>query len=204
MSIILLRHGETSLNAARVVQPAATPLSERGVAQAGALARRLAGLGVSGIVSSDLPRAAMTAEPLAAATGLPVATTPLLQERNFGDLRGRAYDEIAFDPHATDYQPPGGEAWTEFLDRVARAFAHVVALRAGLPGSLAVVTHGLVIRAMLQAHARLPAGAAVPERIVNTSVTILDARAPHAAVLINCARHLEGELADDARGLSGF
>jgi len=204
MTIILLRHGETALNAARVVQPADTPLSARGARQAQALARRLASLGIAGIVASDLPRAAMTAEPLAAATGLPVATSPLLHERNFGDLRGRAYDEIAFDPHATDFQPPGGEGWAEFLDRVARAFAHVVALRAGLPGSLAVVTHGLVIRAMLQAHARLPAGAAAPERIVNTSVTILDAGAPHTAVLINCARHLEGELADDARGLSGF
>jgi hypothetical protein len=30
---------------------------------------------------------------------------------------------------------------------VAQAFAHIVALRAVLPGSLAVVTHGLVIRA---------------------------------------------------------
>lgn len=204
MTIILLRHGETALNAARVVQPADTPLSERGIAQAGALARRLAALGVTGIVSSDLPRAAMTAERVAAATGLPVTTTPLLHERNFGRLRGRAYDEIAFDPHATDFQPPGGESWNEFLDRVAQAFEHVVALRAGLPGSLAVVTHGLVIRAMLQAHARMPEGVEVPDRIANTSVTILEAHTPHAVTLVNCARHLEGELADDARGLSGL
>lgn len=204
MTILLIRHGETALNAARVVQPADTPLSERGVAQARALAQRLAAEGVEAIVSSDLPRATMTAEPLAAATGLPVATTDLLQERNFGDLRGRAYDEIAFDPHATDYQPPGGESWEQFLQRVAQAFAHVVALRAGMPGTLAVVTHGLVVRAMLQVHARLPEGARVPDRIANTSVTVLGPVAPHAVVLMDCTRHLEGALADDAKGLSGL
>ena len=42
MTILLIRHGETALNAARIVQPADTPLSERGIAQARALARRLA------------------------------------------------------------------------------------------------------------------------------------------------------------------
>lgn len=204
MTILLIRHGETALNAARVVQPADTPLNERGLAQARALARRLAAEGVVAILSSDLPRATMTAEPLAAATGLTVATTALLQERNFGELRGRAYDEIAFDPHAADLEPPGGEAWPEFLARVGQAFSHLVALRATLPGPLAVVTHGLVVRAILQAHARLPAGAAVPERIANTSVSVLAAAAPHAVSLVNCARHLEGELADDAHGRSGF
>ena len=34
MSIILIRHGETAFNVARVLQPADTPLSERGIAQA--------------------------------------------------------------------------------------------------------------------------------------------------------------------------
>ena len=39
--ILLIRHGETELNAKRVLQPPETPLSERGVAQAERLARRL-------------------------------------------------------------------------------------------------------------------------------------------------------------------
>jgi broad specificity phosphatase PhoE len=204
MTILLIRHGETALNAARIVQPADTPLSERGIAQARALARRLADGGVGAILSSDLPRATMTAEPLAALTRLPVVSNALLQERNFGELRGRAYDEIAFDPHDTELQPPGGESWSEFLARVAQAFSQLVALRATLPGPLAVVTHGLVVGAILRVHARLPAGVAMPERIANTSVSVLAADAPHAASLVNCARHLEGELADDAHGLSGF
>ena len=92
MSLLLIRHGETALNVARVLQPADTPLSARGVMQAEALARRLATLDVVAIVSSDLPRALCTAEAIAAATGAPIETSALLQERNFGDWRGQPWD----------------------------------------------------------------------------------------------------------------
>ena len=37
----------------------------------------------------------MTAAPIAAGSGVTVEESPLLQERNFGDLRGMAYDEVA-------------------------------------------------------------------------------------------------------------
>jgi len=204
MSIVLVRHGETSLNAARVLQQLDTPLGERGIAQAQALARRLATIGVVAIVSSDLPRATMTADAISSVTGVPVATTPLLQERDFGELRGRSYDEIGFDPLDPGYRPPGGEDWPTFVARVARAFAHVAAVRATIGGSLVVVTHGLVIRAMLEHHARLPDGAQPPRRIANASVTILDARPPHTVSLLDCAVHLEGDAADDPKALSGF
>jgi len=60
MTILLIRHGETALNVARVLQPADTPLSARGIAQAEALARWLAAMNVCAIVTSDLPRARRT------------------------------------------------------------------------------------------------------------------------------------------------
>jgi broad specificity phosphatase PhoE len=47
MPILLIRHGETDSNAARIVQTPDVPLSARGVAQAERLARRLAGAGVA-------------------------------------------------------------------------------------------------------------------------------------------------------------
>ncbi|HIC52947.1 MAG TPA: phosphoglycerate mutase, partial [Gemmatimonadetes bacterium] len=52
--IYLIRHGETALNAAAVVQPADTPLNERGKRQAQLLANRLAELEVTHVVASDL------------------------------------------------------------------------------------------------------------------------------------------------------
>lgn len=58
MSIILVRHGETALNVSRVLQPPDTPLSQRGQAQARAVALRLADEPVAALVSSDLLRTA--------------------------------------------------------------------------------------------------------------------------------------------------
>lgn len=204
MSILLIRHGETPLNAARVLQPADTPLSERGQLQAQALARRLAGAGLAAILSSDLRRALHTAEALAAAVGLPVEITPLLQERNFGDLRGLPYDALGYDPIASDDAPPGGESTEVFRARVRAAFQAVVAARERAGGPLAVVTHGLVIKAILGLHARLPAGQGVPDHLANTSISILDAASPYAVTLLNCALHLEGEGRDDGRGVTGI
>ena len=203
MTIILVRHGETLLNAARVLQPAATALSERGLAQAQAVAARLATMQLAGILSSDLPRAWHTAEAIAAATGLPVHASALLRERDFGALRGRRYDELGFDPLTMNDAPPGGESVRAFRRRVASAFAELVALRARVGGPLAVVTHGLVIAAMLERHARLPANLALPSRVANTALTILSAERPHTVERLACSLHLELPARDDGRGLSG-
>lgn len=203
MSLLLIRHGETALNVARVLQPADTPLSERGIQQAEALARRLAALGVSAILSSDLPRAFRTAQAIAAATGARIETTALLQERNFGDWRGRPYDGMAANPLTMLEAPPGGESAAAFLQRVADAFAHAVQRRSALGGALAVVTHGLVIRAMLETQVRLPAGPTPALHLGNTSLSIIDAHPPHAAFRVNCTQHLEPGVHDDAHALSG-
>ena len=88
MSIVLVRHGATALNLARVLQPPDTPLNASGFAQAEAVALELLALHPAGVISSDLPRALQTAQAISRATGLAVLTTELLQERNFGELRG--------------------------------------------------------------------------------------------------------------------
>ena len=202
MSIVLLRHGETALNAARVLQPADTPLSPRGLAQARAAARALATWRVAAIVSSDLPRAWQTAAALAELTGLEIAAEPLLQERNFGDLRGRPYDTLGFDPLAMDGAPPGGESMGDFRGRVAAAFARLVARSASLQGDLVAVSHGLVIHAILEAHAALET-TTLPERIGNASISVIAAAAPYAVERLDDVQHLQGIAMDDPASLSG-
>ncbi|HYE91415.1 MAG TPA: histidine phosphatase family protein [Terriglobales bacterium] len=191
MSIFLIRHGETAGNAARILQKPDIPLSERGLAQAERVARRLAGAGITAILSSDMTRAAMTAEALARATGLPIRFEPLLHERNFGDLRGRPYADLGFDPFDLDYAPPNGESWPDFHARVDAAWARIRAEAAATPGHLAVVSHGLVCKSLAGRHLALPDGAGVPERWENTSVTVIDARVPWRVELLNCCAHLE-------------
>lgn len=188
--IFLIRHGETAGNAGRIVQRPEIPLSPRGEAQAEALARRLAREGVERIVSSDLARAVGTAERLRGATGAPLTFDPLLQERNFGDVRGTPYDDLGFDLFAPDFAPRNGETWEVFHARVDRAWAAVRALAATTSGTLAVVTHGLVCRSLAGRHLRLEDGLAAPERWDNTSLTIVDGHAPWRVSLLNCVAHL--------------
>jgi probable phosphoglycerate mutase len=191
-TIFLIRHGETAGNAARIVQLPDAALSPRGVAQAERLARRLATTGIARILASDFARAMATAEPLRRATGAPLELDPLLQERNFGDIRGTPYAQLDFDLFALDYAPPGGESWETFHARVDRAWKLVQARAAETDGHLAVVTHGLVCRSLAARHLLLPPGAAVPERWENTSLTIVDGSAPWRVRLLNCAVHLPG------------
>jgi broad specificity phosphatase PhoE len=200
MTILLVRHGETDGNAARVLQRPDVPLNERGLRQAEQLAERLSAHGLVHILCSDLLRARMTAAPLAARSGLAVEENPVLQERNFGDLRGTAYAALAQDPFAPDFAPPNGEDWPTFHARVAEAFAFVVSRRRSVGGTLVVVTHGLVCRALVERHALVPDGVVAPERYDNASVTVLHEQAPHGVSLINCTRHLTAPLAMAGNG----
>jgi broad specificity phosphatase PhoE len=204
MAVILVRHGETALNAARVMQPADTPLSERGQDQAQAVAQRLARQGgIGAILSSDLPRAWLTASAIGAALALPVRPSPLLQERSFGALRGRPYDTLGFDPLLMDEAPPGGESAAGFAQRLLAAFELMLQLHAAQPGDLVVVTHGLAIRTLLAGPLRLCAEPLRDLHLANTSVSIFDAAPPHALHLLNCTRHLDDAASDDMRSLSG-
>jgi len=203
MTIIFVRHGETALNASRTLQPADTPLSERGVGQARHAAMRLRALKPVAIVSSDMPRALRTAQEIARETGLNPSLTQLLHERNFGDLRGQPHDSFGFDPIVMAEAPPNGESMAEFTERCHQAFEHVAALRATLDGTLVVVTHGLVIHTILSNWIAL-GDFVVPERIANTAFSECEPSAPYQAVRVNCAAHLEGSgLAEPSRSLSG-
>jgi len=193
VAIYLIRHAETACNAARVVQTPRTPLSPRGRAQAEKLARRLAGAGIAAILSSDLARAAMTAERIAAATGLAVAPEPLLRERDFGDVRGTPYAELAargialFGP---DYAPPGGETWGAFHARVERAWEAVERAAARSPGHLAVVTHGLVCHSMVSRRVGAALGPDAAGAFPNTALTIVEGP-PWRVALLGCTAHLD-------------
>lgn len=203
MSILLVRHGETALNAARIVQHPETPLNERGIGQAQRLAARLAEFPVAGIVSSDYKRAHMTAEAIAGVTGLPILIQESLRERNFGEARGVAHGDLSFDLYAPDFHPRGGESWPIFHQRVALAWAEVAARAAGIEGDLVVVSHALVCRSLVENQLSLgmEQDVAVP-RWPNTALTVIENRAPWRVSVLACGAHLGGELADDSAAKS--
>lgn len=194
--ILIIRHGETASNAARIVQTPDIPLSERGREQARRLAARLALEGIERILSSDQIRAHMTAEAIRAATDAPLELEPLLQERNFGEIRGTPYAELGgVDIFAHDYAPPGGETGAAFDARVDRAWLAVRSSAAAVPGRLAVVTHGLVCASLAARH--LTADETVPRGAWrNTSVTVVEGTPPWRVARLNCTTHLD----DDPHG----
>jgi broad specificity phosphatase PhoE len=204
MAIVLVRHGETASNAQRVLQFPETPLSERGLAQAHRVAERLAQSRVAEIATSDYARAFVTAERIRDACGAPLAVDPELRERNFGDLRGRAYAELGFDPFEPGYVPPAGESWEDLHRRVDRMWERVCARAVGLAGDLVLVTHGLVCHSLVSRRIELRGAECAPGRFANTSVTIVDAAPPHRLQLLGCVAHLDGELARDGRDRSGL
>jgi len=192
MAIYVARHGETELNATRVFQRPTTPLSERGRRQAEQLAVRLAPVGITRILTSDLARAVETAHAVAALTGAPVVIDPLLRERDFGDLRGRPYDTLGdLDPFGTAYEPPNGESWPVFHDRVADAWQRVIALAAETDGHLGVVTHGLVCRALVERHLALAVGTSPPAMWGNTALTEIEPTPPWMVRVLACTAHLD-------------
>ena len=196
MSLLVIRHGETALNRDRVMQPADTPLSDRGKEQVLRLAQRLSTEGITRILASDLPRAAMTAQALSDQIGVGVEFESLLQERNFGRLRGQRFIDLEtqdIDPFAENYEPEEGETWQEFDQRVTHAWVNI---QSALPsdGILAVVTHGLVCAALLRNHLDAQAHVTDSGRLYpfrNASFTRIESSSPWRVELLNCAEHLE-------------
>ncbi|GAA6140333.1 histidine phosphatase family protein [Hydrogenophaga sp. 5NK40-0174] len=191
MSIVLVRHGETALNAARVFQPPETPLSDLGRQQAQAVGRRLARSGAVGLIASDLTRAWETAAAVAEHSGLRAQALASLHERNFGDWRGQPHAMVGENALSIADAPPGGESQSEFEQRVLVSFRELLALKEAMEGDMIVVTHGLWIRTLLDnlPQSSRPDGGA--PSIGNTAVTVLDSQTPHTVQLLNCQRHLQ-------------
>jgi probable phosphoglycerate mutase len=133
----------------------------------------------------------MTADEIKTSTRAPTQTLPSLRERNFGDLRGRSYDELDDEPFAADYHPRNGESWPQFHERVTIAWREIKAVAEHADGDIVVVTHALVCHSLLERHVDpgscIPAGA----RIQNTSLSIIDGGPPWVLERLACTLHLQ-------------
>lgn len=140
-------------------------LDETGLAQAAALATRLAGLRVQRIVSSPAERTLATAEAIASTLVGPrrrpadLITDDRLAECDYGDWTGRRISELTREPmwktvqsHPSAAVFPGGEALAEVARRAVGAVRdhdRLVSEAAGRHAVFVVVSHGDVIKAVL-------------------------------------------------------
>ena len=153
--LYLVRHGETDWNRARRIQGSTDiVLNDRGREQAAASGRLLARRQWDAIYASPLSRAFETASIIAAEVGLAApAVVEAIVERNYGEAEGLTGDEMdRMFPGGADV--PGRESREEVA---ARALAALHSLAAAHPGgALIVVSHGGLIRTVLNAVGRSP------------------------------------------------
>jgi len=157
-TVFVIRHAESAANAGNYfASQSDSPLSERGVEQARALFDAFASATIHAVYSSDLSRAVHTVEPLARARALTVTQTPLLRERNMGDLTGMTFDAVktelpelwsrlvARDPSVV---PPGGESHFDLGDRVRRVLEEIMPRHRG--ESIVIGSHGGTIHHLVR------------------------------------------------------
>ena len=156
--VLLIRHGETSWNReGRWQGHTDVPLSDEGVRQAQALADafRSYASAIPVVYSSDLRRARDTALLVGAAIGIVPVLDPVWREMDVGRWSGLSRDEIqgcypdewARILSGEDLVRGGGETFGQFFARIIGALDSLSRRHDG--ETVAVVTHGGVIRAAL-------------------------------------------------------
>ncbi len=153
--IVVVRHAETVDNAARIWQGHKdTALSDLGRQQVAAAAPHLAAYAPALIVSSDLQRAASTADAIAGLTDVEVRLDARLREVHVGEWQGMHADDVreqypdliaALDRGEDPPRGVTGETRAEVAVRAGAVLREVA--RELLPGETAVVVaHGVSAR----------------------------------------------------------
>ncbi len=140
--LYLVRHGETVDNARQIMQGQTQgALNDEGVRQARQLAMTLNSEPIDAFVASDLKRSIDTCAILAEPHGLPVITTPLLRERDWGSFTGRYIPELK------------GEVWPDDIESLdallTRARSFLDFIKKTYPNQhVLAVGHGIINKAI--------------------------------------------------------
>ncbi len=153
--IYFVRHGESDSNSDGIFRGTESQLSEKGLAQARAVAERVARLGVETIISSSFPRALATARAIAEKTGLSVEISDLFVERRRpSSIYKKRYDEpevvettkAVFEGYAkTGFRHSDEENLDDLSNRAREALEY---LKQRSETRICVVTHAFFLRVL--------------------------------------------------------
>ncbi|QGQ99431.1 histidine phosphatase family protein [Paenibacillus psychroresistens] len=156
-NIYLVRHGQTEWNVAHRMQGHQdSPLTELGLTQAQWLADAFVDKPLDLIYSSTSYRAFRTAEIIKNNKNIDIVQLDEFREINLGEWEGQTQTEIkaAFpesfnhfwnNPEA--YQPNGGEAYSDVMNRAYEKLLEIISLNAGK--HILIVTHTVVIKLLM-------------------------------------------------------
>jgi ribonuclease H / adenosylcobalamin/alpha-ribazole phosphatase len=198
---LLLRHGQTPMSVQkRYAGRSDIPLTDVGLQQAAAAAKRLASAGIDVIVASPLLRARQTAGEVATTTGAAVVTDDGFRETDFGAWEGLTFAEVRerwpaevsawlADPAVP---PPDGESFVQVSERVSGALQRVLADRAGL--TVLIVSHVTPIKMLVTTALLAPPAALYRMHLDVAALCEIDWYADGPAVLrsFNDTGHLTG------------
>jgi len=157
MQLILIRHGQTQWNASKKYQGHTDiPLNDTGRQQARRLAEYLRQVEtIEAVYSSDLLRARETAEMVGQAFNLQPLIDQRLREFCFGKWEGLTFNQV-YSTYRAEFEQwfnnleefcvPGGESFSDVANRSLEAIADI---KKRHTGTVVVVTHGGVIKAVL-------------------------------------------------------
>lgn len=178
--VFLIRHGRNDWSDKKLA--GWTPevhLNEMGRKEAEVLVGRLAPVSFDAIYSSPLERTMETAAPLALARGLEVKSKRELGEVDYGAWQGESLSRLSkkkewtvvrFAPSAMRF--PGGESLREMQ---SRAVAAIEGIAVAYPkGTVAVFSHGDVIKAIVAHFIGMPLDMFHRLMIAPASVTVLN------------------------------
>jgi probable phosphoglycerate mutase len=159
---LLVRHGDTdAVGRYHAGRAAGVHINAEGRRQVQQLVAVLHDVPLAAVVSSPLERTRETAEPVAADHRLDVIVEPAIVEFDVGDWTGATFASLAADDRWRRFnavrgltRAPRGES---MLDVQQRAVAAILALRDRFgAGPVMVVSHGDVLRAVLQFFLGMP------------------------------------------------
>ncbi len=164
-TLYLVRHGETVDNVNQILQGQGQgELNENGIRQAEALREQLRDHHVDVFVASDLKRSVDTCRIIAAPHGLPVETTPLLRERDWGDFTGM------FIPDLQGLEWPSNVETLEHMQ--SRAHNFLTYLKTAYRDRVIVaVGHGIINKAIQSVYYKKPMNE-IP-RMTNAEMRVL-------------------------------
>ncbi len=154
--IYLVRHGETAYNRDGLgLGREDVPMTEAGMAQAAAVARRFASMPVQRVLTSPLVRASHIGDAIAATAGVPAERAEALTELDVGETEGLTFAEMRtrypefLARWASDdgwqARMPGGESMSDLAARLAPLASEVK----GAEGEeIVIVSHNFTLRAL--------------------------------------------------------
>ncbi len=175
---LVVRHGESTFGAqARFTGREDVPLTDRGRAQAQAVAERIGPSAPAVVLTSPLARCLDTAKAVAAAAGARVVADDRLLDEMLGEWTGLRVHEIEQswpaefaawrrDPAGA---PPGGESFIQVRDRVKPLMTEALQTHRG--HTVVLVTHAAVAKMILTTALQVDPSVAYRLRVDNGSVS---------------------------------